>query len=100
MTKITVPENLINGLNNIIRELTEQCKLYGYRYIIGDPEGAHMKEFDDSGWAMSDKPVFFNRNQGVTWFRLYASVPESIGGIPVAGSGMRLSSSIGWQICM
>jgi alpha-mannosidase len=89
---INVPDEIIQGIDRIIGELYSTYGLTGYKYIIGDPEGAHEKDFDDSGWQSSDKPVFFHRNQGVTWFRVDIKVPEYILDIPVEGSAARIMS--------
>lgn len=90
--ELKVPQNIIDGLNEILNKIAEDKKLKGYKFLIGNPENVHMKDFDDSTWEFSDEPVKYQRHQGTTWFRFGVKISEHQSGIPVAGSGVRLSS--------
>lgn len=87
-----VPQQIITGLDAILKNLNDNKKIKRYKYLIGNPSDACLNNFDDSLWKRSDEPVRFKRDQGTTWFRLTVEVPEMIMDIPVKGSGLRLSS--------
>lgn len=87
-----IPQNIISGMDRILNILAESRKVKGYKFLIGNPERAHLKEYDDSQWNFSSEPEKYSRHQGTTWFRFDIKVPENIMDIPVAGAGIRLSS--------
>ncbi|MDO8685080.1 MAG: glycoside hydrolase family 38 C-terminal domain-containing protein [Clostridiales bacterium] len=87
-----IPQKIISGIDGILNTLAESRKLKGYRSLIGNHQGAYLKEYDDSQWNFSSEPVKYDRHQGTTWFRFDITAPEKVMDIPVAGAGMRLSS--------
>lgn len=90
--EMKIPQNIIYGMDNILHTLAESRKLKGYKSLIGNPQGAHLKEYDDSQWNSCSEPVKYSKHQGTTWFRFDIKVPENIMDIPVTGTGIRLSS--------
>ncbi|MDO8685169.1 MAG: glycoside hydrolase family 38 C-terminal domain-containing protein [Clostridiales bacterium] len=89
---LKIPNDIISGIEDILNTLAESKKLKGYKFLVGNPVGAQLNDYDDSQWNSSSVPVKYKRHQGTTWFRFDVEVPEKVMDIPVAGTGVRLSS--------
>jgi len=64
--------------------------VHGWRFKLGDVAGAEAPDFDDSDWEMVDVGHQWWPHDSVCWFRKRITIPETVNGIPVAGSTLRL----------
>ena len=66
----------------------------GWKFHKGDPEGAERADFDDSEWEPVGVGHSWQGDNTVAWYRTVLVVPESVGGLDVTGSQLRLDITI------
>lgn len=88
-TAAPAPNAKLQALNAIVHPVQ-----WHWRYKVGDFPNAQDPAFDDSKWRSKDTDVFQWGNQPVCWLRTTITVPDSIAGIPVAGSRITLNCGV------
>lgn len=84
------------SLDEAISKLSSEIKsvsIDDWKYHVGDIPGAENPNFDDSSWKTVD-PEFDWGPAEVCWFRKTITIPESIGGIPIAGGAVYFVAGI------
>lgn len=75
-----------------LKEITDPV-IRDWKFQPSDVVGAEMPVFDDSGWRTAS-PEFEWGRERVAWLRKAITIPEKVGGVPVAGSKVVLRLGI------
>jgi len=85
---------LVETLRKIHSDFTAYRSQLSWKFREGHIEGAHEKEFDDTGWESRTLPMTWDPTHGDCWLRFKLVVPDRVSGIDVAGSKVEIVSFI------
>ncbi len=68
-----------------LSQMTSGMNVNGWRYVTKDVPEAVQPAYDDSTWQTGN-PEFTWSDAPLAWLRTTVTIPERVGGIPVAGS--------------
>lgn len=89
-------EQLNQTVSKFVKEIAESYEVTGFRYHVGelDRQQASAPDFDDSSWSLLSD-VTIQRGQGIVWLRLQYVVPETVHGVNIEGTQLRVAGKKG-----
>lgn len=83
-------------IESLVGAIAQSYEIQGFRYHAGDLDRTHASDasYDDSTWPVLEDTTI-RRGQGIVWLRLKYTVPQTVHGVDIAGTQLRVAGKKG-----
>lgn len=92
-TGITSARSSIDDALARLKQIGGPTSISEWKYLPSEAEGAEQPSFDDSTWKVGT-PEFEWGSERTAWLRKTVTIPETIGGVKVAGSKVTFCAGV------